>query len=377
MKIKLLGIIMIIGILMTTIANANDGISIIVDGNVVETDTSAQIIEGRTMVPLRAIFEALGADVEWNGEEKSIKAQKDNISISMKIDSNIFVVDGDMIFELDVPMQIINSRTMVPARAVAESFDCEVEWDSLSKTVIITTIKDIEITTETTTETTTITTSEATTETITEEEWIKYFMSNDDKPEPIDDSKFKDEISKEYHIKARKSIVDKIYFLNGYDDYLYDSKAHNLYLDITTNNKKLIDEYIEKLWEKATFVNRELYLRERNSTDREIHLEVTGAGLYLYIDKNMGYSCTKYNDDVNVILFSFADEEVEGIASYTILFVKRDQKVLQYNLIRENDGSYSIMEANIVIKSGLENDKKNFLYEISKIVKTVNGFNGK
>lgn len=368
---------MIIGMLMTTIAHADDGISITVDGNVLETDTPAQIIEGRTMVPLRAIFEALGADVEWNGAEKSIKAQKGNISINMKIDSNIFVVDSDMVYELDVPPQIINGRTMVPARAVAESFDCEVEWNSVSRTVIITTSKDIEKTTEITTEATTITNTEVTTEATTEEEWIKYFMSKNDKPEPIDDSKFKDEISKEYHIKARKSIVDNIYFLNGCNDYLYDSKAHNLYLDITTNNKKLIDVYIERLWEKATIVNRIQYLKEINSTDREIHFEVTGASLYLYIDKNMGYSCTKYNDDVNVILFSFADEEAAGISSYTILFVKKDQKVLQYNFIRETDGSYSIMEAKNVIKSGLKNDKKNFLFEVSKFVKTVNGFNGK
>lgn len=158
---------LIIGILlcfsMTVLCFGSD-ISITVDGNVLETDTPAQIVDGRTLVPLRAIFEAIGAEVGWNSEEKSVTAIKDGTSIYMKIDEKTFTVNGDE-KTLDVPAAIIDGRTMVPARAVSESLGCSVEWNAATKTVAVST-KSEDNTEQTTAETTKERVTEVTTEAI-------------------------------------------------------------------------------------------------------------------------------------------------------------------------------------------------------------------
>ncbi len=113
-----------------------DDISITVDGEALSTDASPVIVDGRTLVPLRAIFEALGAQVSWNGEEKSITADRASTTIYMKIDEKNFTVNGEE-RALDVPASVIDGRTMVPARAVSESLGCRVEWRSAEKTVAV------------------------------------------------------------------------------------------------------------------------------------------------------------------------------------------------------------------------------------------------
>lgn len=94
------------------------------------------IVNDRTLVPLRAIFEALGADVDWNGDTKCVTAKKDGSVVSLTIGSNVMTVNGaDK--ELDVPSQIINDRTMVPVRAISEAFGNNVNWNGDTKTVEI------------------------------------------------------------------------------------------------------------------------------------------------------------------------------------------------------------------------------------------------
>ena len=103
-----------------------------------EGDTQPFVENGRTLVPMRAIFEALGATVEWDGENRRVTANDptNNTTIILTIDSNIMVVGQEEI-ELDVPAKIVNDRTMVPVRAIAESLGCIVDWDGVTKTVII------------------------------------------------------------------------------------------------------------------------------------------------------------------------------------------------------------------------------------------------
>src|SRR5699024_5528305 len=99
------------------------------------------IKDGRTLVPLRAIFEALGAEVTWLGEEQAIAAQSGDTTIVMQIGNNQFgkmtSSDNGVTYDLDVPPEIINGRTLVPARAVAEALDCSVYWDGNTQTVTI------------------------------------------------------------------------------------------------------------------------------------------------------------------------------------------------------------------------------------------------
>jgi hypothetical protein len=76
-------------------------------------------------VPLRAIFEALGATVDWNPATQTITALKDNTTVTLRIGSNVLVRNGQNI-ALDVPPKIVGGRTVVTARAVAESFGATV-----------------------------------------------------------------------------------------------------------------------------------------------------------------------------------------------------------------------------------------------------------
>lgn len=100
-------------------------------------DQSPIIQDGRTLVPLRAIFEALGATVDWDGGTQTIISTKGEITISMTIGSDKMYKNGGEI-PLDVAPGIFNSRTLVPVRAIAESFDCRVDWDGETQTVLIT-----------------------------------------------------------------------------------------------------------------------------------------------------------------------------------------------------------------------------------------------
>ena len=117
---------------------SNAGIAVIVDGNRIEFDVEPQIIDGRTMVPVRGIFEALNAIVDWDGNTQTVIAKKDNTIIRITINQKSFTKNNES-KKLDVPAQIIDGRTLVPARAIGESFDCTVLWDDsdIVKKVII------------------------------------------------------------------------------------------------------------------------------------------------------------------------------------------------------------------------------------------------
>lgn len=113
-------------------------ISLTIDGQPLASDVPPTVVGGRTLVPVRAIFEGLGATVIWNDETKTVTAVKDFKDIVLVLNSKDAKVNG-LAKTLDVPAQIINERTMVPARFVAESLDCSVIWDEATQTVAITT----------------------------------------------------------------------------------------------------------------------------------------------------------------------------------------------------------------------------------------------
>ncbi len=89
---------------------------------------TAPIIQaGRTLVPIRAIIEAFGGAVEWDSSTKSVTLTYSQDSIKLNIDSNIAYING-VEKNLDVAPQIINGRTMIPIRFVAEGFEFDVFW---------------------------------------------------------------------------------------------------------------------------------------------------------------------------------------------------------------------------------------------------------
>lgn len=130
--------VMCFSVLVSAASSAD--VTVKLDGKVIDCASYGQpvtIVEGRTLVPLRAIFEALGASVEWDNDTRTVTSALDGISIKLTIGQKTLYKNGYAI-ELDVPAMILNSRTLVPARAVAESFGVLVDWDNSTRTVILT-----------------------------------------------------------------------------------------------------------------------------------------------------------------------------------------------------------------------------------------------
>ena len=91
----------------------------------------------RTLVPMRFLFEQMGAEVEWEEETQTAVVTKDEDIISFSIDNNNASVNGN-IKTMDVPARLINDKTMIPVRFLSEELGCTVEWDEEAKMVIIT-----------------------------------------------------------------------------------------------------------------------------------------------------------------------------------------------------------------------------------------------
>lgn len=113
-------------------------IQIKINGMVQELEPSPVIINDLTLVPLRGIFERLGVTVEWDDERRRITATKDATVVILDVGSKTGFVNGKPI-SLDIEAQIVNGRTMVPLRFISESFGFDVKWDDNRKTVIINT----------------------------------------------------------------------------------------------------------------------------------------------------------------------------------------------------------------------------------------------
>lgn len=120
---------------------AENEVEVVLDGQRVDCEKYGQpavIVEDRTMVPLRAIFEALGASVEWDEKTYTVTSVLGETSISLTVGSNELLKNGETIL-LDVPARIMNERTVVPVRAVSEAFGIKVRWNETAGTVFLST----------------------------------------------------------------------------------------------------------------------------------------------------------------------------------------------------------------------------------------------
>ena len=107
------------------------------NGKKIEFDQIPVIKNGRTLVPLRAIFEKIGANIEWDEKTKTITATKGNTKIKLTINNKTATKNGEKV-SLDVPAKIINGRTLVPVRFIADCFGVDVKWDETAKRVSLT-----------------------------------------------------------------------------------------------------------------------------------------------------------------------------------------------------------------------------------------------
>ncbi|NLY43554.1 MAG: DUF4163 domain-containing protein [Clostridiaceae bacterium] len=117
-------------------AQETSEIKVIVDGLPLESDQPPILVNSRVMVPFRSILNALYADVDWIGETQTVVATKRFQTITLSIGSNEMYVNGEA-KPLDSPAILVNSRTLVPVRAISEGFGAEVTWDGETKTVYI------------------------------------------------------------------------------------------------------------------------------------------------------------------------------------------------------------------------------------------------
>lgn len=135
------------------------GVKLFVNGEQPTTDVAPIVQDGSTLVPFRAISEALQAEVAYNPADKSITVTKDGVTLKLIINSNTAYVNGEQ-QTLDAPATVIDGSTVVPVRFISEAFEAVVQWEPSSQSVVIyNESADPAASNETTTTTTTTTTS--------------------------------------------------------------------------------------------------------------------------------------------------------------------------------------------------------------------------
>lgn len=115
-------------------------INVYVDSYPVSFSSQQPVISnGRTLVPLRGLFDLMGYEISWDGSTKTAaltsRTDKSN-KIEITVGADSYTARGE-VFSLDTPAQIINGSTMIPLRAVAEATGAAVYWDNDSKTIYI------------------------------------------------------------------------------------------------------------------------------------------------------------------------------------------------------------------------------------------------
>lgn len=121
--------------------------------------TSPVLLNDRTLLPVRAVIEEIGGTVDWNDAVQEVTLTYGQDEIRLTIDSTTAYLNNEA-QTLDTAPTLINDRTMLPIRFIAESFDFDVDWDDATQTVTIT--KEAEVAVEPTAEPTQAPTSEPT-----------------------------------------------------------------------------------------------------------------------------------------------------------------------------------------------------------------------
>lgn len=114
----------------------NGTIQILLNGVNINTENEPYIKEGYTMLPLRTVAEALGAEVNWNSTNKTITISKDSKKAELLIGSNEMITNS-MSITIPVPAEIVDNVTYVPLRSIATALDTNIKWDSENKIVNI------------------------------------------------------------------------------------------------------------------------------------------------------------------------------------------------------------------------------------------------
>ena len=124
------------GLLFFSSVMSASAINVHVNNNNVKMDVAPVIVDGRTLVPVAAISNALNSSVSWDELSRTVTITRGDKVISLQLDNKTATVDGQVI-NLDVPAKSINGRTMVPVSFIAEAFNEKVVWHPSTQTVLI------------------------------------------------------------------------------------------------------------------------------------------------------------------------------------------------------------------------------------------------
>ena len=139
------------GIIENTLT-CDETIKVSLNGDYLVFDQQPIIVNGQVLVPMRAIFEAMGAEVKWDDSTQTVYATHKTDTLvevySVIIDDTMMIISwydpvdsstlpGRKYVTLDVAPILVGDRTLVPTEAIVEAFFAKVEWDEITKTVII------------------------------------------------------------------------------------------------------------------------------------------------------------------------------------------------------------------------------------------------
>lgn len=138
---RFLAVILIIVLLVSSMTafaakKQKTRIDMTVNGTLCSFDQMPVLLNERVIVPMRGLFEMLGANVSWDPLKSEVSGELDGVTVRLKVGFYDAYVNGQH-YKLDVPSQIVNGRTLIPVRFVAEAFGAEVIWDEETKTVHI------------------------------------------------------------------------------------------------------------------------------------------------------------------------------------------------------------------------------------------------
>ncbi len=153
MKKLLVTILVVVFLLSGSFTGAafSKDIAVYIDNSALYLEDLPIIKEGRTLAPMRGLFEALGADVDWEEETRTAVGVRDGINVRIAIDSVTPTVNGE-VRNITVPAQLINDRTYIPLRFVGEAFGDDVSWDGATRSINIVSANNQDISDEEITE---------------------------------------------------------------------------------------------------------------------------------------------------------------------------------------------------------------------------------